>query len=76
MMMQGFTGLAMQNAQLLEQNQDLKNQLAEIQKQFNIIYQELMDRKREEQLIEELKKRKRSEKKEKVNQSPWKFMRF
>ena len=54
-MKKGFVGLAAQNA-------ELKEQLAKLQKELEIVSNELLERKRKEQLIEEQKERRKNRK--------------
>lgn len=58
---QGFGVLALQNAQLLEDNQELKDRLTILQKQLEIISAQLHVKKKQEKLIQEneLKRRNR-----------------
>ncbi len=52
MMKEGFVGLAIQNAELKEQNKALEDQLNQLQEQFRIVREELEERKERERLIE------------------------
>jgi len=54
-MKKGFVGLAVQNT-------ELKEQLTELQKELEIVSNELMERKRKEELIEEQKERRKNRK--------------
>lgn len=75
---QGFTGLAIQNAQLLEDNQELKFKLITLQDQLQNISDELNDRKNKEKLAQEIKEkrknRKRLPKREPIDSSTYQFL--
>ena len=51
----GFNGLALQNAQLLQDNQDLNNRLITLQEQLEIISQEFSDQEKQEKIIHDNK---------------------
>jgi integrase len=58
----GFSGLALQNAQLLQDNQDLNNRLITLQEELEIISQELSDRKKQEKIIQDNKIKRKNRK--------------
>jgi len=58
----GFGGLALQNNQLLEDNQQLKNRLRILQEQLEVISEELHDKKKEEKILQEKKNRRKNQK--------------
>lgn len=74
----GFTGLAFQNAQLLQDNQDLNNRLTTLQEQLETIYQELSDRKKQEEIIQDnkikRKNRRRLPKREPITTDIYNFL--
>ena len=62
MMKEGFVGLAIQNAELKEQNKTLEDQLNQLQDQLRIVREELEERKERERLIEEKKEKRKNQK--------------
>ena len=62
MMKEGFVGLAIQNAELKEQNKALEDQLNQLQEQFRIVREELEERKEWERLIEKKKEKRKNQK--------------
>ena len=62
MMKEGFVGLAIQNAELKDQNKGLEDQLNQLQDQLRIVTEELEERKERERLIEEKKEKRRNQK--------------
>lgn len=62
MMKEGFVGLAIQNAELKEQNKALEDQLNQLQEQLRIVTEELQERKERERLIEEEKEKYKNQK--------------
>jgi len=56
-MKEGFVGLAIQNAELKDQNKALTDQLNQLQEQFAIVRQELQERKERERLLQEKKEK-------------------
>ena len=61
-MKEGFVGLAIQNAELKEQNKALEDQLNQLQEQFRIVREELEERKERERLIEKKKEKRKNQK--------------
>ena len=74
----GFGGLALQNAQLLEDNQQLNYRLTSLQEQLETISKELSDKKKQEKIIQDnkikRKKRKRLPKREPVTTDIYNFL--
>ncbi len=62
MMKEGFVDLAIQNAELKEQNKALEDQLNQLQEQLRIVTGELQERKERERLIEEKKEKRKNQK--------------
>ena len=58
----GFSGLALQNAQLLEENKQLNNQLMKLQEQLESISKELSQQREQEQLRQEKKQKRKNRK--------------
>ena len=56
-MKEGFVGLAIQNAELKEQNKALKDQLNQLQEQLKFVTEELQERKERERLLQEKKEK-------------------
>jgi len=56
-MKEGFVGLAIQNAELKDQNKALEEQLNQLQEQLEIVRQELQERKERERLLQEKKEK-------------------
>jgi len=59
-MKEGFVGLAIQNAELKEQNKALEEQLNQLQEQLEIVTKELQERKERERLIQEKKEKQKN----------------
>lgn len=57
MMKERFVGLAIQNAELKEQNKTLEDQLNQLQEQLEIVREELQERKKRERLMAEKKEK-------------------
>ena len=71
----GFDGLALQNAQLLEDNQQLNYRLTFLQEQLETISKERSDKKRQEKIIQDNKiKRKWLPKREPVTTDIYNFL--
>lgn len=75
---QGFTGLAIQNADLLKQNQELKEELQSLRKELQSVSQILKEKLEAERLLEEkrqrVKNRKRLPKREPITLEYYEFI--